>query len=805
MVDITQNKVTPLAKVCRIIYGLLLLILGLWLTIWGYKLVALAGSSYYLITGIAIVVSSLLIMIGYAWGCWLYALMMAWTLVWAVAEVGIDFWNLLGRLAVLYALGLWMLTPLFTKALVHGPRSVRARYLATSGFVMVLVALTVIGFIKGDPSVIENTKPLPNAVAKVATTTNWPMFGNDQGGSRFSPLTQITPQNVSQLKVMWEYHTGDFPPKEGPNRRLETTPINIGDSLFLCSARNSIIALDAETGKQKWRFDPEPKVNLAGVTGSAACRGVAYYAIPNATGICAHRVYGSTVDARLIAVDAETGKACPTFGDKGYVDLKKGMGEVIPGYYYPSSAPVISHGKIVLGGWVSDGQMVGEPSGVIRAFDVVTGKLSWAYDVGRPNEHGEPTDGQIYTRGTPNSWGPMSADDELGLVYVPTGNSTPDYYGGYRRPIDDEISSSILALDIETGALRWKYQTVHHDLWDYDISGQPTLVDFPVAGKLIPALIQPTKRGEMFVLDRRTGEPLTQVEERAVPQSKVIGEHTAATQPFSVGMPSFSGIEPKEANMWGVGPVDQLWCRIKFKQARFDGTMTPPGLDASINYPGSLGGVDWGGVAVDPERKLMVVNSSNVPMYVNLIPRQEADKMGLEPSDGIHAAAVGGSVPQAGTPYAANLTPFLSPLGAPCNAPPYGMLSLVDLTSRQVLWSQRLGTAADSGLLGIHSRLPIAMGLPNIAGSLVTRSGLIFIAASQELNLNAVDLATGKTLWKGKLPAGGQASPMTYISTKSGKQFVVIAAGGHNLMETPNGDSIIAYALPDNVITQPHK
>ena len=451
-------------------------------------------------------------------------------------------------------------------------------------------------------------------------------------------------------------------------------------------------------------------------------------------------------------------------------------------------------GRVVLGGWVTDGQYVGEPSGVIRAFDATTGAFAWAWDMGRPDDHGLPLPDKGFTRGTPNSWAPISADEDLGLVYLPMGNATPDYYGGYRNAVDDKYSSSVVALDAETGALHWSFQTAHHDLWDYDVASQPTLVDLPGGVK---ALLQATKRGEIFMLDRRTGTPLAGVEERAVPQGGVQGEKLAPTQPFSIGLPSFAGPMPTEARMWGLTPFDQLWCRIKFREARFEGTMTPLGTDRpTLTYPGFLGGMDWGGVSVDLSRNLMIVNSNRVGNYNRLIPRAEADRLGIKPFSARGHDYAGGPVAQAGTPYAVSVAPFLSPLLVPCTQPPYGMISAVDLTTKQLVWSKPFGTGQDSGPLTIPSHLPFTMGVPNIGGSVATKGGLFFIGSSQDKYLRAFETASGREVWRARLPAGGQATPMTYWSAASGRQFVLIAAGGHGGLLTTPGDSVIAYALP---------
>lgn len=632
-----------------------------------------------------------------------------------------------------------------------------------------------------------------------AADGEWRYYGSDPGGQRFSTLKQLTPENVAGLERAWVYRTQQGGP---PIPGLQVTPLMVGGNLYICTPYNVVISLDAESGKERWRFDPSNENSKP-----RSCRGVAYYEAPGVAepgegpgeeaveSACTARIITATGDAKLRAIDAETGKPCEDFGESGTVDLTAGMGEVRSGYYYVTSAPTIVRGKVVLGGWVSDNQYVGEPSGVIRAFDAVTGGFAWAWDMDRPGEHGEPGPGESYSRGTPNSWAPMSADEALGLVYLPTGNATPDYWGGHRSAESEKYSTSVVALDAESGEPRWVFQTLHHDVWDYDVGSQPTLVDLEINGEVVPALVQPTKHGEIFLLDRRTGRPLAAVEEKPVPQGAADGDWLSPTQPFSTGMPDLADWTLSESDMWGLTPIDQLWCRIKFRQARYEGRFTPPGTAPTITFPGYMGGMEWGGVAVDPNRKLMVVNWSRVGNYTRLIPRREADAMGVKAA-AEHISGVGEPSAMEGTPFAVATSAFLSPLGLPCNAPPYGLLTAIDLNSRKIVWSRPLGTVRDTGPYGMPSLLPLPVGVPNVGGSVITDSGLVFIAATMEHALRAVDLNTGKTLWKARLPAPGHATPMTYISPKSGRQFVIVAAGGHGAMGGKLGDHIIAYSLP---------
>jgi quinoprotein glucose dehydrogenase len=636
--------------------------------------------------------------------------------------------------------------------------------------------------------------PAQPTLAAASGDGDWNTWGSDAAGTRFSPLDQLTPANVGGLQQAWTFHFGPGP--KGAPAALEGTPLKIGDSLYACSDYNDVVALDAETGTPRWRF--RANVNTTGAS-YGHCRGIAYYRVAGATGPCAERLYTGTIDARLIALDMRSGQPCADFGVNGYVDLKVGMSEAPAGYYYVTSAPTVARGRIVLGGWVQDGMFWGEPSGVIRAFDAVTGKLSWAFDVGRPDSTDALKPGETYTPSTPNSWAPMSADDRLGLVYAPLGGAVPDYAGAQRRPFDEAWSSSVVAIDAETGRPRWRFQTTHHDLWDYDVGSQPTLMDLPTPSGIRPALIQPTKRGEVFVLDRETGQPIRPVTERPAPQRGTApGEHAAPTQPFSDAMPSFRGIDIAERDMWGATPLDQLWCRIKYREARYEGPLTPPGFEPSIAYPGFLGGMDWGGVSIDRDRMLMVVNSNYVGNYAELIPRATADQLGVRPFGmGTSPKAEGQAIQaQFGTPFAVRSLPFLSLIYAPCQAPPWGKISAVDLRSGKLVWSHPLGTARDSGPLGIASQIPFTIGTPNLGGSVTTRGGLIFIAATQDKYLRALDTATGKVVWRGRLDHAGQATPMTYLSSASGRQFVVTSAGGHAFLGTETGDEIVAFALP---------
>jgi membrane-bound PQQ-dependent dehydrogenase (glucose/quinate/shikimate family) len=621
--------------------------------------------------------------------------------------------------------------------------------------------------------------------------TDWEHYGSTLAETRFAPVDEVTAANVGTLKVAWTFRTGEgssshiaasnkFNATADGHGAFEATPLKIGDTLYTCTGRNVIIALDAETGKLRWRFDP--KVNLDHVI-LMACRGVAYWDSHAASTSCARRIIEGTVDARLIAVDADTGTACKDFGDSGTVSLLQSQPFAKPGLYAETSPPTIVNDHVIVGGWVTDDIDVNMPSGVIRSFDPATGRLQWAWDSGRAAADSSDESNQApYTPSTPNAWTIFAADPVLGLVYVPTGNPSPDHWGGMRRAFDEKYGTSIVALDIVTGAVRWSFQAVHHDLWDLDLASPPTLADIPGPNGVRPAIIQPTKSGQIFVLDRRDGSPIAGVSEKPVPQGAAAGDWTSKTQPYSD-----ISLLPQpltESDMWGVTPLDQMICRIRFRQARYEGPYTPPGTTTIIGTPVALGVMEWGGVSLNPDQQVIVANTSLLPFLTT-----------LKPAAALTSEDVGW-MPQHGTPFAVRFQPFLGLLKTPCSQPPWGRLIAIDLKTLKVLWDRPIGTGRDSGPFNVPSLLPITMGVPSMGGTLQTRSGLIFISGTLDQYIRAIDLHSGRELWKDRLPAGGQATPMSYIAGKSGRQFIVLSAGGHDAMGTARGDFIVAYALP---------
>jgi quinate dehydrogenase (quinone) len=771
--------------------GIVMAACGLYLLWGGVQLVAVGGSWYYLIAGIGFVVSGVLLVTGRPAGLLLYGLVFVATLVWALAEVGIDFWPLVPRLVMpaVLALVVALIAPAVRRA-AGRPANAALSYALAGVLAIGLIATGVRAF-QATPIVAATGTPAAMAAAPAAATaaSDWRHYGKTPAGTRFAPYAQINQGNVDQLQVAWQFRTGD-PATNGAED--QSTPMQIGDTVFICTPHNQVFALNAETGEQRWKFDPKASSPMW-----QRCRGLGYYetaaapATPTApAAACASRIIMSTIDARLIALDSKTGLPCADFGKDGTVSLGADMGEVKPGYYFQTSAPTVVRGKILIGGWVADSREINEPSGVIRAFDARTGALAWAWDLGNPAVTGAPPP-EGYSRGTPNVWSTPSFDDKLGLVYLPTGNATPDFWGAHRSKAAEEYTAAVVALDIDTGRERWKYRTVHHDLWDYDLPAQPALHDIPDGkGGTIPALVQLTKRGQIFLLNRETGVPLAEVQEKPVPQGGQEGDWLSPTQPYSVGMPSIGTDTLKESDMWGGTPFDQLWCRIAFKKMRYEGEFTPPTLaQRSLLNPGYYGGMNWGSASINESNDYLIVNDIRTPQYVQLIARDVADS-----SKGVSDGHAGLSK-QTGTPYGVVKDMFMSPMGIPCVKPPYGTMTAIDLKTRKIVWQVPMGTVQDTGPMGIKMGLPLQVGMPTLGGPVSTQGGVVFYAGTQDFYLRAMDVNTGKELWKGRLPVGAQATPMTYMSPESGRQFVVISAGGARL-SPDRGDYIVAYALP---------
>lgn len=785
-----SSRSYPKPRFLSVVIGLI----GVALVLQGLPLVQAGGSLYYFLAGITLAAVSVLLFRGDDRGAKLYGIFLAITYLWALYEAGLDAWALMPRVAMFTVLGLWFVIPRVRRGLQQAEPSPLFEQMPTK-IVLGAFAVFAITLLLTSGRYEVGTPSAAGTGQANNPSGEWRSYGASKTGTRFAAADQINLDNVTQLEKAWEIRTrvpGEF----------KGTPIQVGDGLYLCTGQNIILSLDPDTGLERWRFDPDLQSARIGFWDT--CRGVTYYDVPdsNPSADCAERIFTATTDARLIAVDKETGLPCADFGVNGEISLLQGMGEVIPGFYFVTSPPTIANDVLVLGGWVLDNQMTEEPSGVVRGFNPLTGELVWAWDMGREDRTGLPEEGENYTRGTPNVWSLTSADEELGLIYVPTGNGTPDYFGGHRTEAMDQYASSIVALDAGTGRVRWSFQTTHHDIWDYDVPSQPTLVDIPVDGVIRKAVIVPTKRAEVFLLDRETGEPITEVAEIATPQTDIPEEYTAPTQPFSVGMPSFARATLTEADMWGITPFDQAACRLQFKRMRYEGPLTPPTTGyGSLYYPGVAGGMNWGSVAVDEVNHLMVVNTMHNPSVVRLIPRDEV-------TDSTQFG-IGGA--QAGTPYGVYSFFFLSPIFAPCLEPPYGELAVVDLASQEILWRRPFGTAEEQGPLGIPSRMPLPMGMFYNAGSAVTGGGLIFNAGVVDSTFRAVDVFTGEEVWTDSLPGSSTATPMSYVSPATGKQYVIVtvADGGGGLsLETAVDDGtddeevpggyVMAYSLPDD-------
>jgi quinoprotein glucose dehydrogenase len=618
---------------------------------------------------------------------------------------------------------------------------------------------------------------------------SWGAYGNDAGGSRFSSLTQITPENVSGLELAWIHRSGDVLDGTASlgKSSMQVTPIIAAGSLVYCSPRNRVFALDPETGAERWRFDPGVDASNYYIIN---CRGVSQWTDPSAAyaDVCSERIVMGTVDARLIELDAKTGLPCAGFGVKGTVDLKAGMGDIEPGEYGVTSPPVIVRDRIVTGAMVLDDRRVDAPGGVVRAFDVRSGALAWAWDPVLPEQPdlAPRAQGVRYRRGTTNAWSALSTDVERGLVYVPTGNTSPDYYGGHRQGAD-HFSSSVVALDANDGHVVWSYQTVHHDIWDYDVASQPVLFDFHGPSGTTPGLIAPTKLGMLFFLNRETGTPLFPIEERPVPQEGAVpGEYLSPTQPFPTKPAPLHPHTLTPDDAFGFTPYDKRACRKLIESLRHDGIYTPPSLEGSVQFPGMIGGMNWGSVSVDPQRRVVVANTQRIATVIQLVPQADFAK---NYPDGAPAY---GYEPQTGAPYFLKRTPMLSPFGAPCNAPPWGTLAAIDTTTGDKKWEVTLGTTRDLAPWPIW----LPLGTPNLGGPITTASGLVFIGATTDFYLRAFATDTGEQLWKTRLPTGAHSTPMTYRLTPTGRQYVVVAAGGHGILGTPPSDALVAFALP---------
>ncbi|MEQ9347872.1 MAG: glucose/quinate/shikimate family membrane-bound PQQ-dependent dehydrogenase [Thalassospira sp.] len=770
-----------------------LTLIGLALALGGAWLISLGGSWYYALAGLAFLVAAFLSFKRKPALLPFYAVFLVASLAWAVWETGFDWWQLGPRGGLTVLIGLWLITPVFRKTLTSGQpvpdvKPTRSFLLEGSVVLAVIVAVysmmnnpnEVTGVLPGDPVVSSPS------YGGTVPDGDWHQYGRTPYGQRYSPLDQINIENVTSLEQAWVYQTGDMKRVDDvPETTYQVTPLKVGETLYLCTPHSWAIAIDANTGQEKWKFDPGIPQNPD--RQHQTCRGVTYYKDPGVSenGPCTARVFLPTSDARLIALDADTGEVCPSFGDDGTVHLETGMPYNPAGYYYSTSPPVAADGKLIIGGAVNDNYSTKSQSGVIRAYDINTGELIWNWDSGNPEQTEPIPEGQTYTANSPNSWSVSSADEVLGMIYVPLGNKVPDQLGMNRDENVETYSSSIVALSLETGQVQWVRQTVHHDLWDMDVPAQPALLDITNQdGQTVPALVGPTKQGDIYVLDRRTGEAIIPVNEVPAPGGAIPEDFTAPTQPVSDL--TFMPDPLTEKDMWGITLFDQMACRIAFHQLKYEGRYTPPSLQGSLIYPGNFGTFNWGSVAVDPERQVMFGMPTYLAFTSQLIPRDEVPPRGTE------KASEMGINRNIGAPYAVNMGPFVSPLGIPCQAPPWGYVAGADLRTGKIAYKHKNGTVEDMTPLP----LPFEVGVPGIGGPIITKGGVAFLGAAVDNYFRAYDVSTGNQLWETRLPAGGQSTPMTY-QTKDGTQYVLIVAGGHGSIGTTPGDYVIAYKLSE--------
>lgn len=621
---------------------------------------------------------------------------------------------------------------------------------------------------------------------------DWPYYGATKGGIKYSAAKEINRSNVEDLEIAWLYRTGEAQRrgKSFPGSSFQNTPVTVAGSLIVCSPFERIIALDPESGAERWVFEPDVKLDYVGAL-PYKCRGVASWTDKEAPldKVCRTRILVSAVDFRLIAIDAKTGLPCKEFGVHGTVQIAHDKEPIFAGETMLGDPPAIVNDVVVVGSAIMDGVRANGPSGMVRAFDVRTGAALWTFDpVPRNPDHPLHAGwgGSASTIGAANVWSIMSVDEKRDLVFLPTSSPSNDYFGGGRRG-DNRYSNSVVALRGTTGEVAWHFQTSHHDVWDYDIPAQPILFDMKRDGRTIPALAQITKQSFVFVLNRETGEPLFPVEERPVPQDGVKGEWLSPTQPFPVAPPPFvkQGLSIDDA--WGFTFIDKKSCRDQFAAAKVGGIYTPPSLQGTVLLPGLTGGGNWGGGALDPDSGVLIVNSTRVPTMIKLIPASESENRAgvAEPSKG------GYLFPQSGARYKVDTSFPVSSWGAPCTKPPWGGLTAIDLRAGTIKWDVPLGS--------IHLMLPGLpftwdLGTPVAGGPIVTAGGLIFVASTMDNMFRAFSLETGEELWHTDLPAGGQSTPMTYVA--GGRQYVVLTAGGHPLYRTKSGDFVIAFALP---------
>ena len=615
---------------------------------------------------------------------------------------------------------------------------------------------------------------------------DWPTYGHDPGGQRFSPLKQIDRSTVKSLKLAWTFRTGDaYAPANGSKpTQFEATPLYIDGTLFVGTPLGRIIALDPVNGKQRWSYDPHVDKNKG--YGDFANRGVSTWKAASGQ----RRIYIATIDARLIAVDAANGKPCADFGDNGIVDLRRGLRIKPHGFadYEETSPPAVVGNTLVVGSGIQDNSWTDEPSGEVRAFDAQTGKLKWTWDP-IPQSPGSPgastwKSGSASRTGAANAWSVIAVDPVRKLVFIPTGSASPDYYGGERLG-QNLFANSVVALRAETGELVWHFQTVHHDLWDYDVATPPLLFDLHRGSQNIPAIAIGSKTANLFILNRKTGEPVFGVEERPVPKSDVPGEMASPTQPFPVKPAAVSAQHMSAADAFGIDDADRTWCRAEIAKLRSGSIFTPPSLQGTLQLPGNIGGQNWGGMTYDPIHDLLVIPTNHLAAEVRLIRR--ADYANLRDSRNRKLDGDWEFAPQNGTPYGMMRRILLSPKRIPCTPPPWGTLLAISASTGDKKWETPLGQ--------LSPKLPAKWGSLSLGGPISTAGGLVLAGGTLVPALYAFDIETGKQLWKGDLPASAKSVPMTF-SGPDGKQYVVVTAGGFGIPDlSPLGDYVVAFSL----------
>ncbi|WP_122613195.1 membrane-bound PQQ-dependent dehydrogenase, glucose/quinate/shikimate family [Pseudomonas viridiflava] len=781
--------------------GIVMAILSIALLYMGAQLVAVGGSPAYSVIALGVLATAVLVFLKKKSALTLYALLMWGILLWIVYEVGFDKWQWIPRGDLFALIGFWLAMPWVVRPLLRSQAGGGNRgFHPFLGSTVAIMALIVIALMFYDPYAVKGQIGTSTASRSTEVAGNeWVAYGGTPSGQRFSSLDQINPQTINKLSVAWEYRTGDLrdADKDAGEYTFEATPLKVNNRVYVCTPHNEVHAINPENGKPDWKYTPEKTRSY--LQQHQTCRGVSYYAAPTAQNApaaqCEKRIIMATADARLVALEADTGKLCSDFGSNGVVDLHDNMGKVRPHALMQTAAPLIAGDLIVLGGSVMDnGYDQGNPSGVIRAYNVMTGKLVWNFDPENPQNTAPVSAEQNYPQDTPVAWATLSADLKNGLVYVPFGNASPDETGTRRDPNSntEKFRDALVALDLKTGAFKWKFQTSHNDLWDRDNPSQPSLLDLGKEGSKQPALLLPTKVGNIFVLNRLTGEPITPVDQARVQTAGgVQGERFAATQPVT----RLNFIPPPltEKSMWGVTPFDQMACRTTFNTLRYDGNpWTPATESGSLIYPGNIGVFNWGSVAVDPDRQILVATPVRLAYIYNLIKRPEQDQeKRLFTKDGkpYWNENFNGD-------YAIRISRLASGLGIPCTAPPWGSMVGVDLNTGKTEWKRRVGTTKNLKTSFMEDRFPVGfpMGMVAHGGPLVTAGGVVFHGATADNFIRAYDVNTGEVLWQYELPAGGQATPSTYTGS-DGKQYVIISAGGHGSLGTTLGDSVIAFRL----------